>query len=178
MCHRPKEFCKAILKKINHRVPHVSLQALILLDSCVNNCGLDFKKEVASQVGCAVCESIVMCGIRKCLISFLCAYSCQDFINNMRAIILNSHPKVASYLKMLIRRWAEEFKDEAQLRYDLFSIRSTIFMYRYEDIYRNLHLFQYVPLSVYMYLNIHIYCLCLFPLALKALNLFFHALLF
>lgn len=48
---RPKDFCRAIVRKITHRNPHVSLQALTVLDSCVNNCGVDFKKEVASQVG-------------------------------------------------------------------------------------------------------------------------------
>jgi len=40
----------ALIPKINHKVPHVSMQALVVLDCCVNNCGKDFRKEVASQV--------------------------------------------------------------------------------------------------------------------------------
>ncbi|XP_039267687.2 signal transducing adapter molecule 2-like isoform X1 [Styela clava] len=83
-----KEFCKAILKKITHKVPHVALQALTIMDSAVNNCGIEFKKEIASQ----------------------------EFISKMRDIMANPpHPKVGAHLKMLIRQWAEDFKDDPQL---------------------------------------------------------------
>ena len=40
----------AILTKMNNKVPHVSMQAITVLDACINNCGSEFQKMVASSV--------------------------------------------------------------------------------------------------------------------------------
>ena len=48
--HSPTIFSQAILAKMNDKVPHVSMQAITVLDACINNCGKDFHKMVATQV--------------------------------------------------------------------------------------------------------------------------------
>ena len=46
----PHDVALAIFDKMCHKVPHVVLQAMTVLDACVSNCGKPFHKEMASQV--------------------------------------------------------------------------------------------------------------------------------
>jgi len=84
-----KDCLRSIVKRVNHRVPHVSMQALTLLNACVKNCGHAFHLEVSSR----------------------------DFVQEAKSLIHNrANLKVYDKLKEMIRDWAHnEFKDDPSL---------------------------------------------------------------
>lgn len=44
-----KDCIRSCLKRISHEDPHVSMQAITLLDACIKNCGKTFHLEIASR---------------------------------------------------------------------------------------------------------------------------------
>ncbi|VVC30668.1 VHS domain,ENTH/VHS,SH3 domain [Cinara cedri] len=85
-----KDCFKSIIKRLYNQDPHVVLQAITLLDACVNNCGKNFLLEVASR----------------------------HFEQEFRKLLTKSNLplKVADKLKSLLKKWAEnEFKSDPQL---------------------------------------------------------------
>lgn len=70
--------------------PNVSIQAVILLDACVNNCGKKFHLEVASR----------------------------EFETEARKLLSKGHPKVVGKFKFALCKWSEnEFKSDPQLNF-------------------------------------------------------------
>lgn len=73
---------------MSHPHPNVSIQAIILLDSCVGNCGKKFHLEVASR----------------------------EFLTEARKLLEKGHPKVVERFKLMIKKWSEnEFKSAVEL---------------------------------------------------------------
>ncbi|CAK8671859.1 unnamed protein product [Clavelina lepadiformis] len=84
----PVEFANVIMPKLTHKIPHVSMQAITVLDCCVNNCGKDFHKVVSSQ----------------------------GFMDGLRDILYHyKNPKVTRRLRYFIKKWAEDFKEDPEL---------------------------------------------------------------
>lgn len=87
---RPLECLRSILKRLSHNHPNVSIQAVILLDACVSNCGKKFHLEVASR----------------------------EFLTESRKLLEKGHPKVVERFKLMIKKWSEnEFKTDPELNF-------------------------------------------------------------
>ncbi|XP_063879998.1 signal transducing adapter molecule 1-like isoform X1 [Scylla paramamosain] len=86
----PKDCLKSLVRRLNSENPRIVLQAVTLLDACINNCGRKFLLEVASR----------------------------EFEQELRKLITNTraHHKVSERLRECLKKWAEgEFKGDPQL---------------------------------------------------------------
>lgn len=85
---KPTEFMRSILKRVANNHPNISIQAVILLDACVSNCGKKFHLEVASR----------------------------EFITEVKKLLEKGHPRVVLRFKLMLKKWSEnEFKTDPEL---------------------------------------------------------------
>ena len=89
----PKECLRALVRRLNHQDPHVVMQAITLLDACVNNCGRYFLLEV----------QILDTNQTICL-RFTNQVASREFETDFRKLLGKSHPKVAEKLKAMLKR--------------------------------------------------------------------------
>ncbi|XP_073987534.1 signal transducing adaptor molecule isoform X1 [Rhodnius prolixus] len=86
-----KDCLRSVIKRLHNQDPHVVLQAITLLDACVNNCGKTFQLEVASR----------------------------DFETELKKILKRwngTSTKVGSKIRILVKKWSEaDFKADPQL---------------------------------------------------------------
>ncbi|CAN7985294.1 unnamed protein product, partial [Ixodes hexagonus] len=84
----PRDCLQCITRRMNHAIPQVALQALVLLDACVKNCGKIFHLEVCSR----------------------------EFESECKKLLSKGHPRVVEKMKGLLRKWAQEdFAKDPQL---------------------------------------------------------------
>ncbi|KAM7292674.1 signal transducing adapter molecule 1 isoform X1 [Ixodes scapularis] len=84
----PRDCLQCITRRMNHTIPQVALQALVLLDACVKNCGKIFHLEVCSR----------------------------EFESECKKLLSKGHPRVVEKMKGLLRKWAQEdFAKDPQL---------------------------------------------------------------
>lgn len=85
---RPIDCLRSVTKRMSNPHPNVSMQAIILLDACVSNCGKRFHLEVASR----------------------------ELISEARKLLEKGHPKVVERFKLMLKKWSEnEFKTDPEL---------------------------------------------------------------
>lgn len=85
-----KDCLRSIVKRLHSPDPHIVLQAITLLDACINNCGKTFQLEVASR----------------------------DFENEIRKVVSkwSAGDRVGDKIRNLIKKWSEaDFKTDPQL---------------------------------------------------------------
>ncbi|KAJ6666783.1 hypothetical protein lerEdw1_020508 [Lerista edwardsae] len=109
----PKDCLRSVMKRVNHKDPHVAMQALTLLGACVSNCGKIFHLEVCSRDFASEVSNVLN---KVMYFELLKIENYSVGVNDSKVKARRQgHPKVCEKLKALMVEWTDEFKNDPQL---------------------------------------------------------------
>ncbi|EMP36985.1 Signal transducing adapter molecule 1, partial [Chelonia mydas] len=112
-----KDCLRSVMKRVNHKDPHVAMQALTVGGLLLPSFFL-LQSYVVQMHGCLLISfSLQLLGacVSNCGKIFHLEVCSRDFASEVSNVLNKGHPKVCEKLKALMVEWTDEFKNDPQL---------------------------------------------------------------